>query len=49
MNMDDFSAADIYVGKPNGEEGTYYWGSAPADFFDEGKFETEDGFIATIV
>jgi len=45
--MDDFGLADIYYGKQkNGEDG-YYWGDKPNEFF-EGKYETEDGFVASL-
>jgi hypothetical protein len=48
MLMDDFSAATIYCGTKNKQEDTYYWGDKPEEWFDDGKFTTEDGFIAPL-
>lgn len=46
--FDEFSAADIFCGTYKGEEDVCYWGNNPENFFDGGKFTTNDGFIAVI-
>ena len=49
LKIEDFYIADIYSGKKkgSGEEGMYYWGIKPKDFF-EGKYETEIGFLCNL-
>ena len=49
LAIEDFSAADIYHGTKNGED-CYYWGNNdPAIYFDNGKYERERGFIASLI
>ena len=45
--MDDFSLIDIYYGKAKDREEGYYWGNKPEEFF-EGKYETKEGFVASL-
>jgi len=45
--IDDFGLADIYYGKQKNGEDSYYWGDKPKEFF-EGKYETEEGFVAPL-
>ncbi len=45
LDINEFSAADIYHGTKNDEDG-YYWGADdPAKYFDGGKYEKLDGFV----
>lgn len=47
--VDDFQAAVIYYGTAKvGGEDFYYWGDNPQDVFVGGKYETEEGFIASL-
>lgn len=45
--MDKFYVSEIYYGKYKGEE-AYYWGNKPDQHFDDGKYTTEDGFVAVL-
>ena len=48
LPIDDFYLADIYHGKQkNGDDGSYYWGNKPEEFF-EGSYTTEEGFVANL-
>jgi hypothetical protein len=53
FDFDKFSPATIYQGQRGGEEGFYYWGNEPGDFFDrsgdeEVSYTEEPGFMATL-
>ena len=46
--FEDFYLATIYYGTKDKEDGCYYWGENPEKWFDDGHFETIDGFIANL-